>query len=310
MLTRVRAIIEENKSTRVKEGDVIVAKHFGYCTFQGADKAGKIYFVMFPWGSAAVQKSLTSQFISIKIISFVNNMPSFIIRAKPVQALQTVKDQVALKFKLKSNQKFRLAYKGKELRDRDYDALIWSFGISFQDCEMLFVLDESPVVYSLVFDSTKLFSGEIKLSQEQKSAEMISEISNWSSLRCTPKISEGRCYWDVLIEQSTYGSIIIGIVGEGHFSSNNWVGGHSKSVGYLNDGSIWRNGSFRKRYGEKFVSGDVIRVQIDMKSRSITFFKNGKDLGMAFKRIPEQVYPAFSLFHSGDRISLQSFSKC
>ncbi|KAJ6240815.1 spry domain-containing socs box protein [Anaeramoeba flamelloides] len=42
-------------------------------------------------------------------------------------------------------------------------------------------------------------------------------------------------------------------------------------------------------YGEKFADGDVIGIIIDMKNRQCSFTKNGKNLGVAFKNIPESV---------------------
>lgn len=47
-------------------------------------------------------------------------------------------------------------------------------------------------------------------------------------------------------------------------------------------------------YGEPFGRGDVIGVLLDMDVGSVTYFKNGKNLGVCFTGLPrnQKLYPA------------------
>eukprot|EP00954_Amorphochlora_amoebiformis_P008669 674861-Amorphochlora_amoeboformis.AAC.1 len=44
-----------------------------------------------------------------------------------------------------------------------------------------------------------------------------------------------------------------------------------------------------------FGANDLVRVTVDMKKRELSYAINGRDLGVAFNDIPEEVYPAFSM---------------
>jgi len=58
-------------------------------------------------------------------------------------------------------------------------------------------------------------------------------------------------------------------------------------------------------YGENWSAGDVIGTLIDFEAKEISFFRNDKSLGVAFKRIktgPNMAYfPAIS-FSKGQRV--------
>lgn len=51
----------------------------------------------------------------------------------------------------------------------------------------------------------------------------------------------------------------------------------SESMKYNDDAS---------EYGEECESGDVIGCRIDLASREMSFYRNGEDMGVAFKEIP------------------------
>jgi Kip1 ubiquitination-promoting complex protein 1 len=59
------------------------------------------------------------------------------------------------------------------------------------------------------------------------------------------------------------------------------------------------HGGLSAQYGEKWSAGDVIGCGIEMFSRTIRFWRNGRDLGKAFSMTCDQLdrghYPAMSL---------------
>ncbi|RUP44250.1 hypothetical protein BC936DRAFT_149714 [Jimgerdemannia flammicorona] len=55
-----------------------------------------------------------------------------------------------------------------------------------------------------------------------------------------------------------------------------------------------RNG--RDRYGKVIVNGDVVTLRLDMNERTCALEINGEDFGVAWKDLPDKVYPAVTLF--------------
>merc|ERR1719295_1609107 len=62
-------------------------------------------------------------------------------------------------------------------------------------------------------------------------------------------------------------------------------------------------------YGEKYSTGDVISILLDFDDGTITFFKNGKSQGIAFKALKAAVIPAVSLTAKGCRVKMLSLVK-
>lgn len=69
------------------------------------------------------------------------------------------------------------------------------------------------------------------------------------------------------------------------------------SYGYHGDDGNAFSGSGRGReYGPEFAAGDVIGALLDRAARTITFFKNGEDLGVAFTDVSEEhLYPTVGM---------------
>jgi hypothetical protein len=76
--------------------------------------------------------------------------------------------------------------------------------------------------------------------------------------------------------------------------------------GYYGCGNTYRSGS-SSSYGQSYRTGDVITLQLDMDARTLSYMKNGTSLGVAFTDLPDQVYPAFSLYTKNDHFQLIDF---
>ena len=86
-----------------------------------------------------------------------------------------------------------------------------------------------------------------------------------------------------------YAEFTVGAVSNGIFfgvsrdpnGDSNFIGGHSTSFGYVNNGSKYTNGS-AAGYGDSFTANDVIGVALDLDSGTLTFYKNGSSQGTAY----------------------------
>ncbi|KAJ3451056.1 hypothetical protein M0812_05096 [Anaeramoeba flamelloides] len=64
------------------------------------------------------------------------------------------------------------------------------------------------------------------------------------------------------------------------------------------EGSKWTE------YGEECTQGDIITLIIDPQNKTISFEKNKKNFGVAFKTIPENISLILDIWKKGDQITL------
>ena len=153
----------------------------------------------------------------------------------------------------------------------------------------------------------KGFCGDyIFLSSDYQTCGIDSSVQSWFSTRGKFHdnfvITRGVHSWEVTVDCTAYGYIAVGVCGEAQ-DRNSWIGSDSNGCGYYGDGTVWKNGaSFQ--YGEKYYSGDVIGVTVDMEKKTIAFSKNGRSLGVACEIAINPLFPAFSFYTAFDRISV------
>eukprot|EP00468_Gymnochlora_sp_CCMP2014_P002117 CAMPEP_0167744888 /NCGR_PEP_ID=MMETSP0110_2-20121227/2842_1 /TAXON_ID=629695 /ORGANISM="Gymnochlora sp., Strain CCMP2014" /LENGTH=142 /DNA_ID=CAMNT_0007629461 /DNA_START=482 /DNA_END=910 /DNA_ORIENTATION=+ len=126
------------------------------------------------------------------------------------------------------------------------------------------------------------------------------------SIRGNTILTRGRSFWDVHIDRSHAGQISLGVCIDAQ-SANQYIG--QSNAGYAYNGSSGKKAfsGVAQEYGPKFGQGDTIRIMVDMDDRTISFCKNGETLGIAFFGIPSKLFPAFSLYHANDLITLRKF---
>jgi len=107
------------------------------------------------------------------------------------------------------------------------------------------------------------------------------DAKRWSGVRANFDVREGMYMYEV--------EIVEGLVRVGWSASSSELelGIEDRSFGY---GSTGKKSSARKfeEYGEAFQAGDIIGCLLDRTNHTISFSKNGKDLGVAYK-IPEEL---------------------
>mmetsp|Transcript_7879 Transcript_7879/g.7370 ORF Transcript_7879/g.7370 Transcript_7879/m.7370 type:complete len:140 (+) Transcript_7879:640-1059(+) len=125
----------------------------------------------------------------------------------------------------------------------------------------------------------------------------VESLTRFSSIKANTAVFSAKYYYEVRV--LTNGLMQIGWCTLGtDFSGENGVGDDPSSYAY--DGyrvKKWNHGS--SSYGEAWSAGDIIGSMIDFDKREISFYRNDKYLGVAFKQFkvgPNMAYfPAISL---------------
>lgn len=131
---------------------------------------------------------------------------------------------------------------------------------------------------------------------------------DWRTVIAEKGFSSGVHKWEVIIEKCTVtANIMIGVCEKTH-ALNNYIGQTSAHPGWsyygATTGYTYHNGNSNSNYGQKMQEKDVIGVTLDMDDGTLSFSRNGEDLGIAFSSelLGRVLYPAVSLYDPGDRV--------
>jgi len=140
--------------------------------------------------------------------------------------------------------------------------------------------------------------GAIKMSKD--GLEVDNSGNNFETCRADVKVRGGKWYYEVKLQ--TYGQIRIGWCTDNcNIQANAYTGIGQDNDSYAYDGSnqkAWGGANTGGvRYGEYWNSGDIIGTVLDLDNKSISFYRNGNDMGVAFNNInvADGIYPALSL---------------
>ena len=100
-------------------------------------------------------------------------------------------------------------------------------------------------------------------------------------------VSSGKWYAEFTVGATANG-IFFGITNAPNGESN-YIGGHSTSYGYVNNGQKYNNNS-GSSYGASFTTNDVIGLALDLDNGTLTFYKNGSTQGTAYSSLPSGTY--------------------
>ena len=174
-------------------------------------------------------------------------------------------------------------------RDIDDDAVI-PLKIDFTTLEEgIFMLDDSACGENLEIRN----SFTVKNTMSKK----------WNAVRCTRGYSSGVHAWDVHIDKCASKNIFIGVV-EVDASLDNYVGSDPFGWGYLANKALWHNRSKVKEYGELYTEGDSIGIRLDMDAGTLSFSRNGRNLGVAVQGLCGELYPCLSMYNQDDQLTL------
>jgi hypothetical protein len=151
--------------------------------------------------------------------------------------------------------------------------------------------------------ATSSVAGEGGYDAVESSSSLRSGLTDWSSLgNALPKdvadhvgdmnmgelgiglISSGKVYFEVKIDNTVNRFVGVGIAAYGSNVDDYLGGPDGRSFAVQGTKETWHGGTNRP-YGESFVSGDIIGVEVDMDSNTMECFRNSRSLGIAFTEI-------------------------
>ena len=128
-------------------------------------------------------------------------------------------------------------------------------------------------------------------------------VETWSTILGSSGFVCGRNSWEVVIEASATSYLFIGVA-EMSANLGTFLGGDDKGWGYIGDQAIYHSRTKLRAYGDRFKEKDRIGVTLDMDAGTLSFSKNGSDLGVAIEGLTGKLYPAFAFYNCGQQISL------
>ncbi|CAB5388185.1 hypothetical protein RhiirA5_347391 [Rhizophagus irregularis] len=116
-----------------------------------------------------------------------------------------------------------------------------------------------------------------------------------------PVSGQGLIEWDIVVEKMCC-QFWVGICTIKGFNVdyNSWLGNHAYGWVFGSNGVICHNSSnSTNKYGQKFKEKDIITVHLDMEERTCSFSVNRISYPVAFRDLPDEIYPAVSLCAPG-----------
>lgn len=135
-------------------------------------------------------------------------------------------------------------------------------------------------------------------------------LTGWRTAISEKPIISGVRKWEVVLEKaSPTTNIMIGVCEKNH-KLNAYIGQNHSGKGWsyygATTGYTYHDGKSDSHYGQKMQQGDIIGVCLDTIDGTLSYTRNGEDLGIAFKGLSgKELYPAVSLYDVGDRVRIQ-----
>jgi hypothetical protein len=133
--------------------------------------------------------------------------------------------------------------------------------------------------------------------------EVTSNNYNFSTVKANVGVQKGLWYYEVTIKSS--GTARIGWCTSIFSPENNYSGLGADENSWSYDGSRRQKchnetKKAAETYGDTWNTNDVIGVLVDTETRRISYYRNGKDLGVAFQnvRVDVPLYPAISVYRN------------
>jgi len=160
---------------------------------------------------------------------------------------------------------------------------------------------EGPSQVSIVKMDTK---GQIKIKDLECDN---TSGKNFENVRADVKLRSGKWFYEV--KSQTYGKMHIGwVTDKCSIQTNSYTGIGHDTESWSYDGNYqaaWHGiSSNQTRYGEHWSNNDIIGCVLDLEMKQMSFYRNGKDLGVAFTafNIGDGIYPAASI-QNGQKLS-------
>ncbi|KAE9340025.1 hypothetical protein PF008_g11289 [Phytophthora fragariae] len=133
----------------------------------------------------------------------------------------------------------------------------------------------------------------------------------WQTAIGVARFDGGVHVWEVRITFVTASSNIFLGIARRDVRLDSYLGKDNRGWGWIGNRALWHNGSKQRgTYGDKFKTGDVVRLTLDLRRGTLSYALNGKDLGVAFgpggtgPKLEGTFYPGFALYNQRDSIDL------
>ncbi|CAN0546003.1 unnamed protein product, partial [Ectocarpus sp. 12 AP-2014] len=151
------------------------------------------------------------------------------------------------------------------------------------------------------FDSVN--SGPAILVSSNEMSASFRSNETWSTVLGTTSFSTGSNYWELHLDKSATSYLFIGVATRDADLAT-FLGGDDHGWGFIGDRALYHKRTKVKAYGERFSQGDTIGINLNMDRGTLSFSKNGQDLGVAFDGLVGSLYPAVAFYNQGQRLSL------
>ncbi|KAL8008320.1 putative vacuolar protein sorting-associated protein [Plasmopara halstedii] len=133
----------------------------------------------------------------------------------------------------------------------------------------------------------------------------------WQTAIGMARFDGGIHIWEVrIVFVTTSSNIFLGIARR-DVRLDSYLGKDNRGWGWIGNRALWHNGSKQRgTYGDKFNTGDIVRITLDLRRGTLSYALNGRDLGVAFgpggtgPKLEGTFFPAFALYNQRDSIEL------
>ena len=154
---------------------------------------------------------------------------------------------------------------------------------------------------SFTFDSMKC-GPEIILKNNNLVASYNGD-DTWSTVLGSHSYVTGQVNWEIKVTQSSTAYLFVGVA-RSEVDLHTFLGGCPNGWGFIGEQALYHNRENVKGYGETFSPGDIIGVCLDFYLGTLSFSKNGKNLGLAFDKIYGELYPAVAFYNVGQELEI------
>ena len=129
-------------------------------------------------------------------------------------------------------------------------------------------------------DTQGLDAGDLK----DGNLSITHSAGNWLAVRANKFVSSGKWYYEVKVGNNQYTSFGVGSVDyKINPTGNDWMNVANVYGFYPYDGTVYDAGSSRSyTTADTSAAGNVYGIAIDMDNKTLRFYENGRDLGIAF----------------------------
>ncbi|OQS05252.1 HECT E3 ubiquitin ligase, partial [Thraustotheca clavata] len=157
-------------------------------------------------------------------------------------------------------------------------------------------------VVPFTLDKKKCRSSTLTFSDDGLSVSY-SGNETWRMVLGSEGFSVGRHKWQIRIEKSSSAYLFLGVASK-RANLESFLGADENSWGYIGDGALYYQRNRFKTYGDTFGEGDILGLDLDCEQGTLSFSKNGVDLGIAFDNIVGELFPAVAFYSRHQKISL------